>query len=121
MKKGPKGRFWVIEPTVGRTDFWSGLCSANGVPFPVIEYHATLDRAYPAAKQIKGPIWINGERQPTAMFWLALHHPRYLLHGIKGVYFKLTDPVPFIRATWHTIRGIPKRLFNKVAKLLNTA
>lgn len=121
LKRGPDGRFWVIEPTVGRTDFWSGLCSANGVPLAVVEYCATLNRSYSPPRQIRGRVWINGERQPTALLWMVLHHPGQLLHGIKGVYFNLTDPAPFLHASWHAIRALPKRLLRKISKQLSSS
>lgn len=120
LKRGPDGRFWVIEPTVGRTDFWSGLCSANGVPLPVIEYYATLNRTCPTFMQRRGSVWINGERQPAALLWLARHHPEHLLHGIRGVYFNLSDPLPFFRASWHTIRALPMRLIRKIDRQLSS-
>ena len=47
-KLDPGGLPWIIEPTVGRTDFWIDVCVANGVNLPWIEYCHQSGAADPA-------------------------------------------------------------------------
>ncbi|WP_156427579.1 hypothetical protein [Thiohalocapsa sp. ML1] len=100
VKMGCDGRYWVIEPTVGRTDFWTGLCSANGVNFPLIEYAATLGLPLPLCQQKGARTWLNGERHSMALAWLVLHRPRAVLSGFVGVYFDFGDMTPFLASTF---------------------
>lgn len=70
LKKDGKGGIWVIEPTVGRTDFWVGLCIANGVNLPAIEYAHQTGWAQPAPAQSDETIWFNEDRDPFGALWL---------------------------------------------------
>ena len=42
LKRAPDGRLWVIEPTVGRSDFWLGLCTRAGLNLPLMEFQHAL-------------------------------------------------------------------------------
>ena len=64
VKRGPDGTLWVIEPTVGRTDFWIGLCTANGVNLPLVEYCHQVGIDLPVATQTNEAVWFNEERDP---------------------------------------------------------
>lgn len=67
LKRAPDGSLWVIEPTVGRTDFWIQVCISNGVNLPWIEYcHQTM-RPAPSSTQRSEYVWINTERDPRAL------------------------------------------------------
>lgn len=71
LKRDDAGRPWVIEPTVGRTDFWIGLCVANGVNLPWIEYCDQAGIEAHATAQADGHAWLNPERDPRGLFWYA--------------------------------------------------
>ncbi|WP_138677638.1 GNAT family N-acetyltransferase [Candidatus Accumulibacter phosphatis] len=73
LKRDAKGRLWVIEPTVGRTDFWLGLCTANRVNLPLTEYHSQLGCAEQNLMQGDCALWFNEERDPFGRLWLAFH------------------------------------------------
>lgn len=72
VKLDPQGEPWVIEPTVGRTDFWAGLCVANGVNLPWIEYAEQAGLPVPAVTQSNQAVWFNEERDPYGRAWFAL-------------------------------------------------
>lgn len=67
LKRAPDGSLWVIEPTVGRTDFWIQVCISNGVNLPWIEYCDQTLRPAPSRPQRSEYIWINTERDPRAL------------------------------------------------------
>ncbi len=95
LKRDAKGGLWVIEPTVGRTDFWLGLCTANGVNLPAVEYAHQAQRPLPAQNQVDAKIWFNEDRDPFGPLWL-----RYLSgvavrgRGRAHLYLGHEDPGP---------------------------
>jgi len=100
LKEDFDGRQWVIEPTIGRTDFWAGLCSANGVNLSEIEYLSVCGNAIPPSMQGTKYIWINGERHASALLWMLRNEPFKLFqYRIRGVYLDRKDIKPFIGAT----------------------
>lgn len=118
LKEAPDGSFWVIEPTVGRTDFWAGLCTANGVNLPVIEYAAQTRETMPVTRQVTRTIWINTERYPRALFWLLGHDPARLLQRLQDVYFDLKDIKPAVYARIRYHANLPIRAARKIQQLL---
>jgi predicted ATP-grasp superfamily ATP-dependent carboligase len=70
LKRDPQGRLWVIEPTVGRTDFWVGLCTVNGVNLPAVEYAQQAGRPLPVLSQRDERFWFNEDRDPFGPMWL---------------------------------------------------
>jgi predicted ATP-grasp superfamily ATP-dependent carboligase len=119
LKQDPDGRFWVIEPTVGRSDFWAGLCAANGVDLALIEYRAQTGQALPAASQRCTHLWINGERDPGALAWLLRHAPAQLVgHWPRGVYFDLRDPQPWLLALRRFVGAMPLRAMRKAGRVV---
>ncbi|CAI08558.1 conserved hypothetical protein [Aromatoleum aromaticum EbN1] len=119
LKRDREGRQWVIEPTVGRTDFWVGLCVANGVNLPLIEYCAVTGEPLPPAAQRTSHLWINGERDPGAIPWLMQNAPAKLLgHRIQGVYYDLRDLGPFLGALRRFANNLPGRAARKASRLI---
>jgi predicted ATP-grasp superfamily ATP-dependent carboligase len=107
IKLDSAGTMWVIEPTMGRTDFWVGLCVEAGIDLPLIEYQIQTGQV-PAQQAPLMALWLNGERDPHAMLWLLLHRPSALLNRrVAGVYISLRDPLPFLR---HISRA-PSRVY----------
>jgi predicted ATP-grasp superfamily ATP-dependent carboligase len=111
LKRDPAGSYWVIEPTVGRTDFWAGLCAANGVDLTLVEYAAVTGQPPPASTQRRTHLWVNGERDPGALFWLLRNTPRRLTTAkVQGVYLGLEDPGPVFTAMSRFLAEIPARI-----------
>jgi predicted ATP-grasp superfamily ATP-dependent carboligase len=100
LKKAPDGSFWVIEPTVGRTDFWAELCVAAGFNQPYQEF--LIAQGLPVQPQaLAGDVaWYDAERSPTA-YWRAVWQYKSLRpYGKRPVFtfFRLADQRPFWRA-----------------------
>lgn len=119
LKQDPQGRYWVIEPTIGRTDFWAGLCAANGVDLTLAEYCAQCGAPLPPLSQRRSHLWINGERDPGAIAWLLRHAPKQLLrHRLRGVYLSLYDPLPWLVSLGRFVGALPSRAARKVGRLV---
>jgi predicted ATP-grasp superfamily ATP-dependent carboligase len=103
LKRDGHGRLWVIEPTVGRTDFWLGLCTANGVNLPLTEYHHQCGATPPMTRQSDAAVWFNEDRDPLGRVWVA-RHAGGGMRGRRSTYTFLNrgDPAPaiaFLRRT----------------------
>ena len=115
LKRDDHGGLWVIEPTVGRTDFWLGLCTANGVNLPLVEYHHQCATALPAMRQRDAVVWFNEDRDPTGRLWMQ----RRGKAGMRGrrssfTFLHWQDPSPafeFLRQTAaHLLRAAARRI-----------
>lgn len=119
LKQDSQGRYWVIEPTVGRTDFWAGLCAANGVDLTLAEYRAQTGQPLPTLSQRRTHLWINGDRDPGALPWLLRHAPGQLLrYRIRGVYASLSDPRPWLLSLGRFVGNLPSRAVRKLGRLV---
>jgi predicted ATP-grasp superfamily ATP-dependent carboligase len=119
VKLDPQGNPWIIEPTVGRTDFWIDLCIANGVRLPTIEYRHQCGTRDIAAHALDQAIWINAERDPRALFWLATHiglASKAALR-IRFTYLDRHDLRPFFRA----MRVLAHEVLHALRKRVRTA
>lgn len=119
VKRDASGAMWVIEPTVGRTDFWVGLCVRAGISLPVIEHFAQLDGPAAVSQRPKDVVWFNAERDPLALIWLALKMPRAVLtRQLAAVYFDRSDLAPWYRAVllhWQeTMERVWRRTFGRL-------
>lgn len=119
LKRDTQGNYWVIEPTIGRTDFWAGLCAANGVDLTLAEYRAQCGAPIPPLAQRHSHLWINGERDPGALAWLLRHAPAQLLrHRVCGVYFCIDDAMPWLLSAARALGALPARAARKAGRLL---
>lgn len=122
VKVDPNGQPWVIEPTVGRTDFWVDLCIANGVNLPLIEYeHQTAGRGI-TPSQLDRTVWINAERDPFALPWYVANvlKTSHLFRTMRFTYLDLKDSLPFFAAVKVFARyvrsALRKRLHSGLAR-----
>jgi hypothetical protein len=106
------GRAWIIEPTVGRTDFWIDVCVRNGVNLPWVEYCHQAGLTIPRAEQRYERTWINTERDPAALPWWAGQVARRRVKAVRPVfpYLSTTDPGPVPQATLRAVRRLLRRL-----------
>jgi predicted ATP-grasp superfamily ATP-dependent carboligase len=115
MKRAPDGRLIVIEPTVGRSDFWIDVCVRNGVDLPVIEYLDQTSGEETRAHQRNLAVWINEERDPLAWIWLFLTHPGTALKRFPVfVYAHQSDLMPW----WQHALGFSRRMARTASKRL---
>ncbi|MFB0936269.1 MAG: hypothetical protein QMB52_10900 [Propionivibrio sp.] len=70
FKRDANNDYWVIEPTVGRTDFWVGLCISNNINLPLTEYNNQLGAKPQLVEQTNSSVWFNEERDPFGRLWL---------------------------------------------------
>jgi D-aspartate ligase len=106
------GHAWVIEPTVGRTDFWIDVCVANGVNLPWVEYCHQAGLSIPRVAQRYERTWINTERDPGALPWWAGQLARRRVSASRPTfpYLSATDPGPVPRATLRAAQRLLRRL-----------
>lgn len=114
LKRGPDGRYWIIEPTIGRTDFWIDCCIANGVNLSLLEYFDQCGMPCPSMPQTDRSVWFNTERNPKVWFWYLAHYaPRAWLRRPRFTYLCTDDPQPFFADMCEELRIRWRRLFNK--------
>jgi len=115
LKRDPDGRFWVIEPTVGRTDFWIDVAVHNGVNIPMLEHQQQVGSTPRAPQQVQRTLWLNGERDPMGLLWLLRHEPSRLLRlRVRGLYLDLRDPGPVLVLLRQRLAGTPQRVWRKL-------
>src|SRR5262249_54862033 len=76
FKRDAAGRFWFIEPNVGRTEYCVDLAIQAGFDLPVLEYlHVTgapVQQALPARTRAR--VWFDTDKDPrcfiTNLKWL---------------------------------------------------
>ncbi|MGP9801186.1 hypothetical protein [Rheinheimera sp. NSM] len=111
LKKAPDGSFWVIEPTVGRTDFWAELCIAAGFNQPLQEFQLALAQPLSIGPLNHNISWFDAERAPLS-YWQAVWQQKSLRPYGKQAAFtflRRSDLAPFFRAC----RNLLKRLSRK--------
>lgn len=120
VKVAPSGDLWVIEPTVGRTDFWLDLCIANGVNLPLIEYNHQALRPLEPQLQRDNALWINAERDPAAAIWYLANITKAsrLARHIRFTYFDLNDPLPGMRSLVTFARRVDSWARSRLRRLL---
>ncbi|MCE5328562.1 MAG: hypothetical protein LLG01_19335 [Planctomycetaceae bacterium] len=105
FKRDPRdGGFRLIEPTVCRTDWQSGVADLNGVPIAYVAYCDLTGRGVPPLKRNGHRVrWVNfaGDRKSAAYYrqqgqlslggWLASLRP-----PVRGAYLAGDDPMPWL-------------------------
>lgn len=119
FKQDPAGRLWVIEPTLGRTDFWLGLCTANGVNLPLIEYLHQTGTPCVAPPQNYSAMWFNEDRDPLGRLWLG-RQDRLGMQGRRSAFLFLhtDDPGPALAFLAQTLRGLAASAVRRLRRLL---
>lgn len=115
LKRDPDGTWWVIEPTVGRTDFWVGLCIANGVNLPMLEFADQAGFEWRANGGPRAAVWFNEDRDPLALVWyLAVYHGKIRRRKPVFVYASITDPVPLLLFASDELRSLTRRIMRRL-------
>jgi D-aspartate ligase len=108
------GRFYMIEPTVARTDFQEEVATLNGVNIPLAAYRfENGQQALPVLRPARDRAW----REPLIDRWAAEQQPDTIPRGLSGItvvdaYFRGSDPMPWVQwmgervgMRWHAIRN----------------
>jgi D-aspartate ligase len=118
LKRDPNGQYWVIEPTVGRTDFWLDVCVHNGVNLPAAEYALFQPIAGLELAQKDVAVWLNGQRDPIAYLWLLFNDTRLALgKRARGLFIDAQDARPARAAIRAQIAWELGRVFAKLKSL----
>lgn len=115
LKRDVDGNLWVIEPTVGRTDFWVGLCVAGGCNLLELEFQKGLDQPYTAQGQLPS-VWFDSARDAQAVFrYFHLVAPWSRNRKAASYsYWHYRDWRPFLISTQKT----SNRLWQKLSRTL---
>ncbi|MEF8752850.1 MAG: FAD-dependent oxidoreductase [Accumulibacter sp.] len=99
------GRFYMVEPTVGRTDFQEEVATVNGVNIPFAAYCAETGASLPPGRYLQPPkIW----RDPIVDRWSAEEQGSAgALPAADAVdaYWRANDPMPWCVLTWERVRA----------------
>lgn len=97
------GRYYVVEPTVGRTDFQQEVATVNGVNIPYAAYCYECGLPAPAAQLPNiTRIW----REPTADRWSEQEqgpHPAFSAHPVVDAYWRASDMRPWFAMQWNRV------------------
>jgi D-aspartate ligase len=105
------GQFYVVEPTVGRTDFQEEVATLNGCNLPYAAFAYECGLAAPASQSLPKTIW----QEPTSNRWSTQEqgeHPDFKRDRICDAYFRWNDPMPWLELQWNRVlarvhRSIP--------------
>ncbi len=100
VKKDPTGKIWIIEPTIGRTDFWSELCILADFNLPYIEFCIATNQDVIINNVYKEIMWYDTEKSPKSYFEDIVKYKSLKPKGKHPVfsYFRLNDIKPFLYA-----------------------
>ena len=106
LKRDPEGRFWVIEPTIGRTEFLVELCIAAGFNQPWMEFMLACGQPGSPPASTEPRIWCDTECDPLVYVRLCLAAKSWRPRGKQAVfpYAGHGDPKPVLRA-WKRFVG----------------
>uniref|UniRef100_A0A486XTG7 ATP-grasp enzyme-like n=1 Tax=Rheinheimera sp. BAL341 TaxID=1708203 RepID=A0A486XTG7_9GAMM len=101
FKMAPDGSFWLIEPTVGRTEFLVELIISAGYNQPYQEFLIALGLSAPSYSELTPSIWFDCERAPLNYVKTCWEQKTLRPFGKKPAftYFALSDIRPFLKAT----------------------
>jgi D-aspartate ligase len=116
LKRDEQGRWWVIEPTLGRTEFLVGCCVANNVNIPLIEYYHQVGCITESTPQRDQYIWFNAERDPAALIAYMFGRIATTNRHRKWcfLYLSKNDLYPFLAALYRDMVFLLRRSIAKV-------
>jgi hypothetical protein len=92
-------RFYMVEPTVGRTDYQEEIAALNGVNIPLTAYIGELGLPLPSAESVVRPrAWRDSVASQKSGSAGAPDSLARICPGAKivDVYFRRNDPLPFV-------------------------
>lgn len=102
------GRFYVVEPTVGRTDFQQEVASINGVNIPYAAYRYECGLPLPEPRMVAPRIW----REPVTDRWSEQAqgaNTTFAAHPVVDAYWRLDDPQPWLGLMWSRLKARVRR------------
>lgn len=98
------GLFYMVEPTVGRTDFQEEVATVNGTNIPLAAYCQQIGLSIPRSAYLTPPrIW----REPITDRWSAELQPELAqpCGDVIDAYWRLPDTMPWVVLCWQRIRA----------------
>ena len=108
------GRFYMVEPTVGRTDYQEEVATLNGVNIPYAAYCAEIGRSCPQSpSNQRQRIWRDSPSYLKARAVGAPDPAMEISPGAEVVdaYFRAVDPLPYLRMKAEPVERRLKRWF----------
>lgn len=112
------GKFLMVEPTIGRTDYQAEVAALNGVNLPYAAYCAELDRPAPASEPVTRSLaWhVRSEDDQSA----AAQHQRPGqgfdgVDGVRDALWRWNDPAPFL---FQGVQRVRRALHARMSKLM---
>ncbi len=110
------GRFYMVEPTVGRTDYQEEVATLNGVNIPYAAYCGEIGRPFhPAGSTGPLRIW-----RDSASYWKALAAGAVDRASeiapdadIIDAVYRLNDPSPYLFMKMEPVQRRSRRWFNR--------
>jgi len=105
------GRFYMIEPTIGRTDFQHEVATINGVNLPYLAYCFELGLPLP---KVRAPNPRRVWREPLIDRWSAqtqgmAHEAGFAGARVVDAWWRVTDPLPWVDFMARRVRARIKR------------
>ena len=111
VKRDPDGMYWIIEPTVGRTDFWLDLCVQNGFDLPLMNYDFVTDKPVAGASAGGRAVnWFDTDRDSWSFLSLISSRQVSPFDGRRFTFFDRHDLAPW----WCAVRQQLFRRLNRV-------
>jgi predicted ATP-grasp superfamily ATP-dependent carboligase len=101
------GRFYMIEPTVGRTDYQEEIAVLNGVNIPLAAYRGELGMEAPPPFAVRpARAWRDALSYANARAAGAADTMREILPNveIRDAYFRIDDPMPYVSLKLASVR-----------------
>jgi predicted ATP-grasp superfamily ATP-dependent carboligase len=115
-KRDPRdGKFYMVEPTVGRTDYQEEIASLNGVNIPLAIFRGELGLSMPTStKAPSARAWRDPFGHARALQAGALDPLQVLCPGIRicDAYRRFDDPMPYVSLKWAGVRSRLASLFH---------
>lgn len=113
------GKLWVIEPTIGRTDYWLDCCIANNVNLPQLEYLSQRKQEVIAPTQNFGVIWFDTERSPLSYLMMRIKRTKTSTYRWKArfAYWDSSDQAPFRHAIIRLTRRVGTKIIGRLLRL----
>ena len=114
-KRDPRdGRFYMVEPTVGRTDYQEEIACLNGVNIPLAAYYAETGRGDipQPPRQVRPAAWRDPFGYARARAAGSPDPMDKVAPGIKvfDAYWRLDDPMPGVALKLASLSGRFSRL-----------
>ena len=117
VKKADNGELFLIEPTVGRTDYFLDAITRNGVNFPACEYDAVTGTRSVGSSAIDKCVWFDTERDRTSFLrqFRSLRKSGRIRKPIFS-YFRTDDIRPFLSGVRRDVPAVARSIMRRLMR-----